>query len=120
MLFKMTAIILLSLTISSCAWLFPEPEVRIVTEQVHIPIAQPVYPRAIDLKEPQWYVVSAENIDEFLENITKEAGVLVFFAMTPADYELMAYNMQEIRRYVLEMNEVILYYRDATILNEDE
>ena len=116
----MTAILLLSLTLSSCAWLFPEPEVQIITQQVQIPIAQPVYPRSIDLKDPRWYVVSSENLEEFLENIEREAGQLVFFAMTPADYELMAFNMQEIRRYVLEMNQVILYYRDATLLDEVE
>jgi len=71
-------------------------------------------PRAIDLKEPQWYVVSKQNLDEFLARIEKEAGTVVFFAMSPGDYELMAYNMQELRRYIREMNQVIVYYRTVT------
>ena len=77
-------------------------------------IAQPVLPRAIDLKEPYWYVVSNENLEEFLANIEKESGTMVFFAMSVPDYELMAYNMQEIKRYVREMKEVIVYYKKVT------
>jgi len=32
----------------------------------------------------------------------------------------MAFNLQEIRRYVLEMNEVIVYYRKVTMPEESE
>ncbi len=71
-------------------------------------------PRAIDLKEPEWYVVSSGNLDEFLKRIEKEAGTVVFFAMSPGDYELMAYNMQELRRYIREMNQIIIYYKTVT------
>jgi hypothetical protein len=77
-------------------------------------IVQPILPRAIDLKEPYWYVVSDKNLDEFLANLKKEEGQLVFFAMSVPDYELMAYNMQEIKRYIKEMNQVIVYYRKVT------
>lgn len=34
--------------------------------------------------------------------------------MTPQSYENMAYNLQEIRRYVRQQKEIILYYREAT------
>lgn len=81
-------------------------------------IVQPVLPRAIDLKEPQWYVVSEKNLEEFLERVEKESGAMVFFAMSVPDYELMAYNMQEIKRYVKEMQQVIIYYRKVTIPQE--
>ena len=77
-------------------------------------IAQPVLPRAIDLKEPYWYVVSNENLEEFLANIEKESGTMVFFAMSVPDYELMAYNMQELKRYINELQEVVVYYRTVT------
>jgi hypothetical protein len=73
-----------------------------------------VLPRGIDLKEPHWYVVSEKNLDEFLARLKKEEGHVVFFAMSVPDYELMAYNMQEIKRYVGEMQQVIVYYRKVT------
>lgn len=70
------------------------------------------------MKEPKWYVVSGKNLDEFLVKIEKEAGQMVFMAMSVPDYELMAYNLQEIKRYVKETKEVIVYYR--TVMSDDE
>jgi len=73
-----------------------------------------VLPREIDLKEPYWYVVSEQNIDEFLADMEKREGQVVFLAMSVPDYELMAYNMQELKRYIRELKEVVVYYRKVT------
>ena len=81
---------------------------------------QPVLPRAIDLKEPYWYVVSEKNLEEFLSRVEKEEGSVVFFAMSVPDYELMAYNMQEIKRYITELKDVVVYYRKVTTKKEEE
>ena len=107
-------------------------------------------PRAIDLKEPKWYVVSEavisnpykkneegkrdeslgrENpswpegytyLDRFLDDIKKlNGGDDVFVAMTLDDYELMSFNMQELRRYLREVQQVVIYYRDVTLKSPD-
>ena len=65
-------------------------------------------------------MVSKSNIDEFLARVEKEQGQLVFFAMSVPDYELMAYNMQELKRYINEMQEIIVYYRKVTKGENDE
>jgi hypothetical protein len=39
--------------------------------------------------------------------------------MTIGDYELMSFNMQELRRYIREVQEVVVYYRNVTIKNPD-
>ena len=111
--------------VSSCSLyhrLIPEPEtqVQIVTKPVEKTIVQPILPREIDLKEPYWYVVSKSNIDEFLARVEKEQGQLVFFAMSVPDYELMAYNMQELKRYIRELKEVVVYYRKVTTTGGDK
>jgi hypothetical protein len=49
-----------------------------------------------------------------LERVEKEEGRLVFVAMSVPDYELMAYNMQELKRYINELKEVVVYYRMVT------
>ena len=77
-------------------------------------ITQPILPRAIDLKEPMWYVVSDKNIEEFHARLTKEHGSIVFVAMSIPDYELMSYNMQELKRYITELKEVVVYYEKVT------
>jgi len=158
MRWKLIALPLIALMISSCSlFVRPPVEVEIQTVEIPIEIAQPPLPRAIDMKEPKWYVVSDRRIpnrcvqdeetketpinedgtcglgrehpdwpedytylDRFLEDIVEESGALVFTAMSIADYELMSYNLQEIRRYVQQMNEVIIYYRKNTILNNSD
>jgi hypothetical protein len=75
---------------------------------------QPIMPREIDLKQPQWIAVTPENKDEQLARIEEQEGELVFLAMTIPDYEVMAYNMQEIKRYITELKDVVVYYRKVT------
>lgn len=119
---KKTALLSLVLVISGCSIFsrpIPEPEIKIVTKTIERKIVQPTLPREIDLKEPFWYVVSEKNLEEFLERLKNEQGQVVFFAMTPGDYELMAYNLQEIKRYVNEMNQVIIYYKKVTLPKEN-
>ena len=75
---------------------------------------QPIMPREIDLKQPQWIADTPENKDEQLARIEEQEGELVFLAMTIPDYEVMAYNMQEIKRYITELKDVVVYYRKVT------
>ena len=58
-------------------------------------------------------------LDKFIDDIKKKhGGDIVFYAMTVDDYELMAYNTQEIKRYINQLGEVIVYYRNVTINDE--
>ena len=59
-------------------------------------------------------------LDRFLDDMKKaNSGDVVFVAMSIGDYELMSYNMQELRRYIREVQEVVVYYRNVTIKNPD-
>ena len=71
-------------------------------------------PREIDLKQPQWIVITPDNWEEQLARIENQEGELVFLAMTIPDYEIMAFNMQEIKRYIIELKDVVVYYRKVT------
>jgi hypothetical protein len=106
--------------ISSCS-LFPSrQQVEITSKPIERSIAQPVMPRQISLNDPYWYVVSDKNLDEFLARIEKENGTVVFLAMSVSDYELMAYNTQELKRYISELQEVVVYYKKVTTLQENK
>mgnify|MGYP000194302439 FL=1 len=127
---KKSVIALAILTLSGCSLLqMPPREVEIISKPVQIDIVQPTMPRPLNLKEPKWYVVSDRKIpkeertymDKFEEDIKKKhGGDLVFVAMTVADYELMAYNTQEIKRYISQLGEVIVYYREVTTNEKEE
>lgn len=148
---KQLVSVLVLLTISGCSLFQQAPrEVEIITKPVRIEIVQPVLPRAIDLKEPKWYVVSDTKIienclknpetkksdcslgkedlypdgytyfDKFIDDIKKKhGGDIVFVALTVDDYEIMSYNTQEIKRYINQLGEVIVYYRNVTINDKD-
>ena len=93
----------------------PEPVIKTVTEYKTLEIYQPQLPKRIDLQDVEFFVVTEKNFEEQFEKISKmQDGTFVIFGMTPQDYENMAYNLQELRRYIRQQKEIIIYYRDAT------
>ena len=47
-------------------------------------------------------------------------GDILFVATSVKDYEMQAANIQELRRYIRELGEVIIYYRDVTTKKDDK
>ena len=76
-------------------------------------------PREIDLKSVKWLTVTPDNWEERLKVIEEQEGELVFLALSIPDYELMAYNMQELKRYITELKDVVVYYREVTIPKDE-
>ena len=105
--------------VCSCS-LIPTKQIQVTAKPIEKRIVQPIMPREIDLKQPVWIVVTPDNWEEQLERIEKQEGELVFLAMTVPDYEIMAYNMQEIKRYITELKDVVVYYRKVTTTEEKE
>ena len=117
---KKTAVISTVLMMAcSCSLIPSKQQVEVISKPIERTIVQPIMPREIDLKDPYWYVVSDKNIEEFLTQIEKDQGQVVFVAMSVPDYELMAYNMQELKRYINELKEVVVYYRKVTVSKND-
>jgi len=115
---KIVATLTVLMMACSCS-LIPSKQIEIVAKPIERVIAQPIMPREIDLKEPYWYVVSDKNLEEFLARVEKDQGQIVFVAMSIPDYELMSYNMQELKRYINELKEVVVYYRTVTTNKEE-
>ena len=103
----------------SCS-LLPTKQIQVSAKPIERQIVQPIMPREIDLRQPEWIAVTPENWEEQLAKIEKQEGELVFLAMTIPDYEIMAYNMQEIKRYITELKDVVVYYRKVTTKKEEE
>ena len=47
-------------------------------------------------------------------------GEVVFVATTIGDYKVMAEDMQELKRYIKQLGEVVIYYRDVTMPNGEK
>jgi len=80
-------------------------------------------PKTCELNErenPEW-PVGYTYLDRFLDDMKDQNnGDVVFVATTVGDYKKMTINNQEIRRYVRELGEVIIYYRDVTLPNGEK
>jgi len=93
----------------------PEPIIKTVTEFKTLEIYQPPLPKAIDLQDVEFFVITEKNFEEQVQRLQKmQDGTYVLFGITPQDYENMAYNLQELRRYIRQQKEIIIYYRQAT------
>ena len=47
-------------------------------------------------------------------------GEIVFVATSIGDYKVMTSNMQEIKRYIKQLGEVVVYYREVTLPNGEK
>ena len=103
----------------SCS-LLPTKKIEVTAKPMDRTIVQPVMPREIDLKEVRWLTITPENYEEQFAVIEDQEGELVFLAMTVPDYEVMAYNMQELKRYITELKDVVVYYRKVMTKQEQE
>ena len=110
---KSLNLLLLCLILSSCSsW--PELkqiEVKTVEVERNIPIQN--RPRQLDMSSIKWYVVTPENFEDFKKRFTDENGDLVGYVLSVRDYETLAINMAEIKRYIEQQKEIIIYYEEA-------
>ena len=100
------------LFLTGCS-LIPEPEVKIVTqiEKTTVPIV--ARPKPVDLVDTRVYVVTKENYAAFVEEFTAEHGELAYVVLSMKDYENLALNVADLRRFLEQQNEIIVYYEDA-------
>ena len=109
-----SALLLMTLMMGSSCSLIPTKQIEVVAKPMERTIVQPIMPREIDLREVMWLTITPENFEEQFALIEAQEGELVFLAMTIPDYETMAYNMQELKRYITELKDVVVYYREVT------
>jgi hypothetical protein len=105
-------LILAASILSNCTRV-PDREVVVQTEYITPNIRIVPRPRPVDLGDISFKVVTAENLDEVLADLSNSSGEYVFYAITVRDYEKIALNIQELRRFILQQNEIILYYEEA-------
>ena len=60
-----------------------------------------------------FYVVTEDTLDAFKERFVKEQGDFVFYAISVRDYETIALNMAELKRYIEQQQVIIIYYEKA-------
>ena len=108
---KLILVSSLLLLTSACASV--EPQVVLKTDYVVKDIPVQPHPKPLNLHRVKFYAVTPENMEEFLATFEKESGVVVFFALSVPDYENMSLNVAELRRYIDQQRNLIVYYEDS-------
>jgi hypothetical protein len=58
-------------------------------------------------------------LDRFLDEMKDQNnGEVLFVATSVGDYKVMAEDMQELKRYIKQIGEVVIYYREVTTKTE--
>jgi len=111
---KILSLLLVLLLVSSCSSFRPDPEIKVVTkiEKTVVPI-QP-HPKPVKMNDIRIYVVSpSENFEEFKKEFEAKNGGDSYVAISVKDYENLAKNFAELRRYIEQQKSIILYYEKA-------
>lgn len=106
------------LTLTACSSFKPEPTIVTQTEYVEKQIPIQERPKGVDFPNVEWYIITAENIDQKAKEIEEKTGEVVIFAITPKGYENLAIGIAELRRYVKEQQAIIGYYEEAVSLDD--
>ena len=80
-------------------------------------------PKTCELDErenPDW-PVGYTYFDQFVDEMKRvNNGEILFVATTIGDYKVMAEDMQELKRYINQLGEVVIYYRNVTMPNGEK
>ena len=110
---KVLSLLPLCLLISSCSSWPKLKQIEIKTVQVDRVIPIQNRPRPINMNDIKFYVVTSENFEEFKKRYEKDNGTFLFYALSVRDYETLAINMAEIKRYIEQQKQIIIYYEKA-------
>ena len=114
--FGMTLSLLLATTllISGCSSFYkPEKEIVTITKLVEREIPTVPHPKTVQMNDVKVYVVNEEIYEEFVKEFTAENGELAFVALSMKDYENLALNVAELRRFINQQKNIIVYYEKA-------
>jgi hypothetical protein len=107
------ALLLLPLLLSSCTSFKKILPIEIKTVEVERKIPTQNRPRPVSLSNLHFYVVTEDTFAAFKQRFEKENGDLLFYAISVRDYETLALNMAELKRFIQQQKQIIIYYEKA-------
>ena len=117
----LSLLLAMALVLSSCSTFRPEKEIVTVTKLVERNIPTVPHPKSVQMNEIKIYVVSpSENFDEFKKEFEAKNGADSYIAISVKDYENLSKNFAELRRYIEQQKQIILYYEEAVKPSEEK
>ena len=69
----------------------------------------------MQLNDVKIYVVSKVNYDDFIKQYEKKNGADSYVALSIKDYENLSLNFAELRRYIEQQKQIIVYYETSVM-----
>ena len=110
----MSLILSILLLSSGCSY-FKNPLKTIEIKTVEVERVIPIQnrPKPMSMNNIHFYVVTEENFEDFKKRFMEENADFLFYSLSVRDYETLALNMADIKRYILQQKELIIYYEKA-------
>ena len=70
-------------------------------------------PKPLQLIDTRVFVVTKDNFEKFIKEFKEVYGDLAFVAISMKDYENLALNIADMRRFLNQQKEIIIYYENA-------
>ena len=115
----LTCLTVSTLLLSSCSWT-PEKEVVTVEKVIKPTIAVAQKPKSVKMLEAKIIVITEKNLPEVIKKVKAGMGEFVIYGLDPASFKNLALNLEEIKRYIEQQKEVILYYEEAVKPKENK
>ena len=102
----------LVILLSSCSWK-PEKEIVTVETIVKPTIAVAQRPRPVEFDELKVKVITEANVQEVIQELKTNHGQFLVYALDPVTFKNLAICIEEIKRYIEQQNDIIVYYEKA-------
>ena len=102
----------LVILLSSCSWK-PEKEIVTVETIVKPTITLAQRPRPVEFDELKVKVITEANVQEVIQEMKDNQGQFLVYALDPVTFKNLAIGIEEIKRYIEQQNDIILYYEKA-------
>ena len=102
----------LVILLSSCS---SKPEKEIVTVETIVKptIAIAQRPRPVEFDELKVKVITEANVQEVIQEMKTNQGQFLVYALDPVTFKNLAIGIEEIKRYIEQQNDIIIYYEKA-------
>ena len=102
----------LVILLSSCS---SKPEKEIVTVETIVKptIAIAQRPRPVEFDELKVKVITEANVQEVIQEMKDNQGQFLVYALDPVTFKNLAIGIEEIKRYIEQQNDIIVYYEKA-------
>ena len=80
-------------------------------EKTTVPVVS--RPKPLQLIDTRVRVVTSDTLEQFLKEYEEQSGELAFVVLSMQDYENLAHTIADLRRFINQQTEIIVYYEEA-------